>query len=367
MYGSRQVGRVRAGFVPGQVGIRRHHEDPRHRLDQQLLEGARQRPEGARSRMGERKAGDGARRARSAGEGDDLRRRQCHEWLRVLHPLAHRGGAEAGDDGRHVDGTPCSRWARQRNQSPRQRPAYRGRPAVQMRLLLFWLAVCANAHGQSLAIEEFAVPARDPGVVLYMRNKHLAGQRVFPAEKVLLYVHGSTYPSETTFDFAVDGFSWMDYIARHGYDVYLVDVRGYGRSTRPPQMDAPPRRNPPLVTTATAVKDVAVAIDFILERRGIDKINLIGWSWGTTIMGWYAAENNSKVNKLVLYAPQWVSRHPVAPKEDVQGAYRMVTRASVKRHWLSGVPAERRPALIPDGWFDAWANATFATDPLGSK
>ena len=31
----------------------------------------------------------------------------------------------------------------------------------------------------------------------------------------------------------VNGMSWMDYIARHGYDVYLVDVRGYGRSTRP--------------------------------------------------------------------------------------------------------------------------------------
>jgi alpha-beta hydrolase superfamily lysophospholipase len=29
----------------------------------------------------------------------------------------------------------------------------------------------------------------------------------------------------------------MDYIAQHGWDVYLIDVRGYGRSTRPPEMD----------------------------------------------------------------------------------------------------------------------------------
>jgi pimeloyl-ACP methyl ester carboxylesterase len=236
-----------------------------------------------------------------------------------------------------------------------------------MRRLLLFLLWFGPAHAQTVVTEEFTLPSIDAGINLYVRNKHVAGESRFPPEKVLLYVHGSTYPSETTFDFAVDGYSWMDYIARRGYDVYLVDVRGYGRSTRPPQMEQPPERNRPVVTSTTAVKDVSAAIDFILKRRGVDKINLIGWSWGTTIMGWYTAENSSKVNKLVLYAPQWVSRHPAAPKEDVQGAYRIVTRASVKRHWLSGVPAERRPALIPDGWFEAWADATFATDPLGSR
>src|SRR5262245_13987305 len=59
----------------------------------------------------------------------------------------------------------------------------------------------------------------------------------------------------------------MDYIARRGWDVYLVDVRGYGRSTRPPEMDQPAANNPPIVTTDVAVKDVGSAIDFILQRN----------------------------------------------------------------------------------------------------
>jgi hypothetical protein len=42
-------------------------------------------------------------------------------------------------------------------------------------------------------------------------------------DKVLLYVHGATYPSSTAFDLPLNGMSWMDYIARHGYDVYLID------------------------------------------------------------------------------------------------------------------------------------------------
>src|SRR6516162_477238 len=36
----------------------------------------------------------------------------------------------------------------------------------------------------------------------------------------------------------------MEYIPRHGYDVCLVDLRGYGRSTRPPEFNQPATDNP---------------------------------------------------------------------------------------------------------------------------
>lgn len=169
-------------------------------------------------------------------------------------------------------------------------------------------AVVANEP--TTVMEEFTVPAVDPGIELYVRNKHPLGLTHLPAEKILLYVHGATYPAETTFDLRLNGVSWMEYIAQHGYDVYLVDLRGYGRSTRPPEMGQPALDNEPIVRTETAIKDVSSAVEFILKRRGVSKINLMGWSWGTTIMGWYTAQNNEKVNRLVLYAPQWISTTP---------------------------------------------------------
>lgn len=173
--------------------------------------------------------------------------------------------------------------------------------------LVLFLSIDANAASRSnLVMEEFMVPAADAGINLYVRNKHPEGMNTFPAEKILLFVHGSTYPAETMFDLQVGGMSWMDYIARHGYDVYLVDLRGYSKSTRPPQMDRPAAENEPIVRTVTAVKDVGSAVDFILKRRGVSKLNLLGWSWGTTIMATYTTKNNHKVNKLVLYAPQWI-------------------------------------------------------------
>jgi pimeloyl-ACP methyl ester carboxylesterase len=218
-------------------------------------------------------------------------------------------------------------------------------------------------------MEEFMVPSADAGIQLYVRNKHPEGAKKFDAEKILLYVHGATYPAETAFDLRLNGLSWMDYIAQRGYDVYLVDLRGYGRSTRPPQMDKPAAENEPIVRTETAVKDVGSAVDFILKRRGVSKINLLGWSWGTSIMGWYTAQNNAKVAKLVLYAPQWIRNSGASLTDSGAklGAYRSVSREAAKGRWLTGVPEDKKADLIPAGWFEAWADATFATDPVGAR
>ena len=235
-------------------------------------------------------------------------------------------------------------------------------------VLLLAMGTGANAKDMPIAMEEFMVPAVDAGINLYVRNKHPAGVKKFAADKIVLYVHGATYPSETAFDLKLNGFSWMDYIAQHGYDVYLVDLRGYSKSTRPPEMDKPAADNEPIVRTETAVKDVGAAVDFILKRRGVRKINLLGWSWGTTIMGWYTAQNNDKVNKLVLYAPAWVRNSAsLTDTGGKLGAYRAVSRDAAKGRWLSGVAEDKKAGLIPAGWFEAWADATFATDPVGAK
>jgi pimeloyl-ACP methyl ester carboxylesterase len=224
------------------------------------------------------------------------------------------------------------------------------------------------AEAAKITMQEFMVPADEPGIELYVRNKRPEGVAKFGPEKVLLFVHGSTYPAETAFDLPLNGMSWMDYIAQHGYDVYLVDLRGYGRSTRPPQMSAPADDNAPIVRTETAVRDVGSAVDFITKRTGAPKLNLLGWSWGTSIMGWYTAQHNDKVNKLVLYAPQCLrTEASLTDSGGKLGAYRSVSMASAKERWLKGVPEDKKASLIPAGWFEQWAQATVATDPEGAK
>ncbi len=218
-----------------------------------------------------------------------------------------------------------------------------------------------------LEAEEFRVPARDAGIELYVRNKYPAGMGSFSPERTLLFVHGATYPSEITFDQRLGGTSWMEYVAARGYDVYLLDIRGYGRSTRPAQMARPAEQSPPIVHTEEAARDIEAAVAFILQRRGISRLCLLGWSWGTTTTALFATRRPDMVSKLVLYAPVWTPPSVEEPPAPPTAAYRRVSVEEARRRWLDGVPADKASSLIPAGWFEIWAKALLESDPEGAR
>ncbi len=218
-----------------------------------------------------------------------------------------------------------------------------------------------------LVTEEAMVASPNAGLKIYVRNKHPVGMTRFTPEHTVVFVHGATYPASTAFDLELGGMSWMDYIARRGFDVYLLDLPGYGRSTRPAAMDQPAEAGQPVESTADAVRDYAAVVDWVLARRHLAKVDAVGWSRGTTIAGGFAAEQPSKVNRLVLYAPVWLPLGAPAAAPTAQvGAYRMVTRDGAMKRWMTGVPADKQANLIPSGWFDQW-KATWATDPKAAS
>ena len=215
----------------------------------------------------------------------------------------------------------------------------------------------------AIVMEEITIPSDTAGTQIHIRNKRLASMRKFSAEKTVMMMHGATYSSVSLFDVPFGGVSFMDHLAQYGYDVYAVDARGYGGSTRPSEMEQPPENNTPVVRTDVAVRDLASAMDYVLDRHGLDRLSIIAMSWGGTVGAAYTTRNNEKVEKLVLIAPQWLSEGAVAiDSGGALGAYRRVSVREAKQRWLSAAPEDKRDRLIPEGWFEAWAAATLATD-----
>jgi pimeloyl-ACP methyl ester carboxylesterase len=232
------------------------------------------------------------------------------------------------------------------------------------------LAQPVQAQAPRIVTEEFMIPSGDGGIELFLRNKRPESLAAFSPSRSLLFVHGGTYPAHTAFDLPLLGVSWMDYIAGRGFDVWSLDLRGYGRSTRPPAMAEPPEANPPLVRGEVALADIGTAAAFIRQRRSLPRIVHMGWSWGTATMARFAADNPSLVERLVLYAPIWLRDGPspaAAGAAGPLGAYRSVTQAEARERWLRGVPDRARASLIPPGWFEHWAGVTWATDPEGAR
>ena len=202
--------------------------------------------------------------------------------------------------------------------------------------------------------QDVRLSSSTPGVEIFLRNKHLKKLDSFGASRTVLYVHGATQPSETVFDLAVNNESWADYIVSRGYDVWYVDIRGYGGSTPPKE------QSKPFATTKDAVDDLSVAVKHVLERRKIPKLQLIGWSWGTLITGSYAAAHPEHVAGLVLLAPPWLSSSQAKAPET--GWQEWTTDESLKR-LQTGVPAGEGTKIFPAEWKIKWEAALLANQP----
>ena len=118
------------------------------------------------------------------------------------------------------------------------------------------------------------------------------------------------------------------------------------------------------------MKDIGTVVDFILARRNIPRLNLLGWSWGTTLMATYTIAEPGQGRAAGALRAGVDPHHAVAAAAPAPARSAPIAPCGASRRWarwLTGVPEDKKAALIPPGWFDAWADATFASDPDGAK
>ena len=215
---------------------------------------------------------------------------------------------------------------------------------------------------------------------LYVRERVLAGAALrgsVPADHVVLFVHGAGTPAEVAFDVPYQDYSWMGYLARAGYDVFSVDMTGYGRSTRPAAMNDPcnlaPDRQAGFVSAACAPShphamttiasdwdDLGAAVDYIRRLRRVERVSMVAWSLGGPRAGGYAARNPQKVNRLVLLAPAYNRTSAAeAPAKPATGpAFNTQSRAEFDANWERqiGCPAQVDRAIADVIWSEMLAS-----------
>lgn len=192
------------------------------------------------------------------------------------------------------------------------------------------------------AYEVIDIPSHQPALVA--RVRHTAPDRANGAPPVL-FVHGSSFPSGLSFDFRMDGQSWMDWMAARGYDVYALDFPGYGLSDRY-AADAPTRPG----RAREVAQDVGIAVDAILRRTGRQQVLLVGHSWGGSVAARYAQDHAVKVARLVLFAaitPRQASADAGAPAQPA-AAYEELTPAQRIAAMDSLRPPQEPPQLHAD-------------------
>ncbi|MGM0704094.1 MAG: alpha/beta hydrolase [Pseudomonadota bacterium] len=221
-----------------------------------------------------------------------------------------------------------------------------------------------NASTDELLRDTHLIDSDTVGIRLQLRRRRRHDMGRASSSNTLVLMHGATFPSESLFDVPVDGASFMDVLATAGFDVWAVDARGYGGSTRPAEMAVSPDTAPPLTPARVAARDLASAVEHILAENDIERLSIIAMSWGGSVAGIYAERHGKRIEKLVLVAPLWLSDRPLRiDAGQPLTAWRPIQVDAFREAWLVGVPVDRHEAVLPPSWFEQWAAVTSSTDP----
>jgi pimeloyl-ACP methyl ester carboxylesterase len=170
-------------------------------------------------------------------------------------------------------------------------------------ILLLSLIGLGRMHAQASIPSTVPIQGKEhyvmrDGLRIYLWDKYKDGQEATFSRtgKVALLVHGGTRSGRSLFDLQIRDYSLMDFLAQHDYDVWAIDIHGYGHSDK---------TSNDWIDSHSAAADIAAAVGYISKLRGVAKINLLGCSAGTQRAGVFVMEHPDKVAKLILDAGFW--------------------------------------------------------------
>jgi pimeloyl-ACP methyl ester carboxylesterase len=241
-------------------------------------------------------------------------------------------------------------------------------------LVVSCVSVCSLAASPPIHRQDLFASS-DAGIQIHIREVRTDTHN--PCEPILL-VHGARVPGVASFDLPVSGGSLAADLADKGFCAFVMDVRGYGKSARPPEMEQPAQNHPPLVRSVEAVHDIDAAVELIQKRTGASRVSLLGWATGGQWAGYYATLHSEKLSHLILLnalygadAPHPLMGHHsdmedtahrghLSPSID---AYRCNAAESLLGGWNRSIPVDDKAAWRDPAVADAYVREALASDP----
>ncbi|RLF10378.1 MAG: hypothetical protein DRJ62_05205 [Thermoprotei archaeon] len=145
---------------------------------------------------------------------------------------------------------------------------------------LYWAQVELGVAERSFTVKSF------DGAEVYVLEKYVP--RV-ETKGVVILLHPYTGVGHLYYDIPVSDYSLMDYLARHGFDVYAIDVRGFGLSDKPETF-----------TLEDCARDVKAVVDRIISEKGVSRVSVVGLSFGSCVAVTFTGMYGELVDRLVL-------------------------------------------------------------------
>jgi pimeloyl-ACP methyl ester carboxylesterase len=127
---------------------------------------------------------------------------------------------------------------------------------------------------------------------------------------------------------AEDWTNLMPQLKQAGFHVYAIDLLGYGQSARP-------------ANAAYSIPEEAQYVEAFLTQRGLQKVNLLGWSMGGWVAMRVALDVPERIERLALCNAAGIRFQPEFTPEDLEPT----TIPAVQRLYRLLMP---QPARMPD-------------------
>lgn len=126
------------------------------------------------------------------------------------------------------------------------------------------------------------------------------------APAAIVLVQGALLSGQTAYDAQVGppDLSLLQVLSGMGYAAVTFAIRGFGGSDIP--------ADPLAISTEDAMADLGAVVEWTRRETGLERVHVLGWSWGGRVAARFAEHNPEVVDRLIMMDPA-LGGNPATP------------------------------------------------------